>query len=104
MIAELIKKQSQQKGRTFNLAPLNMEQIGQVTNLATATEEKGKYVESDKKRLRDGKNKEEGESVITQSLPRDQKLMQIHVSQNTLHCNVDSNKKHQYQKMIKINK
>jgi len=48
-----------------------MEQIGQVTNLATATEEKGKYVESDKKRLRDGKNKEEGESVITQSLPRD---------------------------------
>jgi hypothetical protein len=56
-------------------------------------EEKGKYVESDNKRLRDGKNEEEEESVITQSLPHDQKLMQIDVGQNTLHCNVDFHEK-----------
>lgn len=70
-----------------------MEQIGQVTNLATTTEEKDKYAELDNKRLRDGKNKEEGESAITRSLPHDKKLMQIYVNQNTLHCNVDSHEK-----------
>jgi len=75
------------------MAPLNMEQIGLVMNLATATEEKGKHVESDNKRLRNDKNKEEGERVITQSLPRDQKLIQIDVSLNTLHCNVHSHEK-----------
>lgn len=50
-------------------------------------------MKSDDKRLRDGKNKEEGESAITRSLPHDKKLMQIYVNQNTLHCNVDSHEK-----------
>lgn len=81
------------KGRTFNLAPLNVEQIGLLAKLAIPMEEKGKYVKSDDKRLRDGKNKEEGESAITRSLPHDKKLMQIYVNQNTLHCNVDSHEK-----------
>jgi hypothetical protein len=81
------------KGRTFNLAPLNVEQIGLLTKLATLMEEKGKYMKSHNKRLHDGKNKEEGENAITRSLPHDKKLMQINVSQNTLHCNVDSHEK-----------